>query len=113
MKKLLLIFAVSLSLVACKDKGSSAELKDNSSVSIDTNNTCYPQSFFYDVQFTLNDGKIDTLTHVSSQPNFNQCQNGKWCLVDSKTSNVIASDVKSFKVLSHYFDTTSYVKCSK
>jgi len=35
MKKLLLIFAVSLSLVACKDKGSSAELKDNSSVSID------------------------------------------------------------------------------
>jgi hypothetical protein len=113
MKKLLLIFAVSLSLVACKDKGSSAESKDNSSVSIDTNNTCYPQSFFYDVEFTLNNGKVDTLTHVSKLPNFNQCQDGKWCLVDASTSNVIANDVKYFKSIGRYFDTTSYVNCSK
>lgn len=113
MKKLLLIFAVSLSMVACKDKGSSTELKDNSSVSIDTTSSCYLQSFFYDVQFTLNDGKTDTLEHVSKLPNFNQCQGGKWCLIDANTSNVVATDVKSFKSIGQYFDTTAYVKCSK
>lgn len=113
MKKLLLIFAITLSLAACKGKGSSTELKDNSSISIDTNSTCYLQSFFYDVQFTFNNGKVDTLTHVSKLPNFNQCQGAKWCLIDATTSNVIATDIKSFKSIGRYLDTTSYIKCSK
>jgi hypothetical protein len=113
MKKLLLILTVSLSLFACKDKGSSTELKDNSSVSIDTTSNCYRQSFFYDVQFTLNNGNMDTLEHVSKLPNFNQCQGAKWCLVDANSLNVVATDVKSFKSIGHYFDTTAYVKCSE
>ena len=111
MKKLLLIFAVSLSLFACKDKDNSTETKDNKSVTIDQTNVCYTQSLFFDIQYTLNSGKNDTLRHISNQPNFNQCSDGKWCLLDSKTSNVIAKDVKSYKVLSQYLDTTVYVSC--
>jgi hypothetical protein len=110
MKKVVLIFMAVVGLLSCKNDGK----KDNGlnkSVTIDTTNVCYPQSFVYDVQYTLNDGKNDTITHISNQPNFNQCQNGKWCLMDAKTSNVIATDVKSYKVLSHYFDTTKYITC--
>jgi hypothetical protein len=114
MKKVILIFATALTLVACNNKNQNEKQTDNNSVKsivIDTNNVCYPHSFVYDVQYTLNDGKNDTITRISNQPNFNQCQNGKWCLMDAKTSNVIANDVKSYKVLSHYFDTTQYITC--
>jgi hypothetical protein len=114
MKKVILILAVALTLVACKNKNQNDKQTDNGSVKsivIDTTNVCYQQSFVFDVQYTLNDGKNDTLTRLSNQPNFNKCENNKWCLIDAKTSNVIAGDVKSYKVLSHYFDTTMYISC--
>ena len=114
MKKVILILAAAFTLVACKNKNQKEKQTDNNSVKsivIDTTNVCYQQSFVYDIQYTLNGGKNDTITRISNQPNFNQCQNGKWCLMDAKTSNVIANDVKSYKVLSHYFDTTQYVSC--
>ena len=110
MKKVILSLLVTISLFSCKNDGKK-DNGSNKSVTIDTTNVCYPQSFVYDFQYTLNDGKTDTIKRVSNQPNFNQCQNGKWCLMDAKTSNVIASDVKSYKVLSHYFDTTQYITC--
>jgi hypothetical protein len=110
MKKVILSLLVTISLFSCKNDGKK-DNGSNKSVTIDTTNVCYQQSFVYDFQYTLNDGKTDTIKRVSNQPNFNQCQNGKWCLMDAKTSNVIASDVKSYKVLSHYFDTTQYVTC--
>jgi len=116
MKKVVLILATAFILVACKNKNQNEKQTDNNSVKsivIDTTNVCYQQSFVYDIQYTLNDGNNDTITHISNQPNFNQCQNGKWCLLDAKTSNVIANDVKSYKVLSHYFDTTQYITCSE
>jgi hypothetical protein len=112
MKKVILSLMVAVSLLSCKN-GRKEENSSTKSIIIDTTNVCYRQSFVYDVQYTLNDGKNDTISRISNQPNFNQCQNGKWCLLDAKTSNVIASDVKSYKVLSHYFDTTQYITCSK
>lgn len=118
MKKVVLILVSALILVSCKNKNQNKNQNQNQtdnklvkSIVIDTTNVCYDQSFVYNIQFTLNGGKNDTLRRLSNQPNFNQCQDSKWCLVDAKTSNVIASDVKSYKVLSHYFDTTQYVSC--
>ena len=112
MKKVVLLLMVIVSLLSCKNDGNSNNDNGSSkSFLIDTTNICYQQSFVFDIQYTLNDGKNDTIRHISNQPNFNQCQNGKWCLLDAKTSNVIATDVKSYKVLSHYFDTTQYVTC--
>jgi hypothetical protein len=115
MKKVVLILATAFILVACKNKNQNNNQNDNGSVKsivIDTTNACYRQSFVFDVQYSLNNGKNDTLRHITNQPNFNKCESNKWCLVDSKTSNVMATDVKSYKVLSHYFDTTQYILCS-
>lgn len=110
MKKVILSLMVAVSLFSCKNN-SKEQNNSVKSITIDTTNICYRSSFVYDIQYTLNDGKNDTITRISNQPNFNKCQTNKWCLLDAKTSNVIASDVKSYKVLSHYFDTTQYVLC--
>jgi hypothetical protein len=74
MKKVILILATALTLVACKNKNQNEKQTDNNSVKsilIDTTNVCYQQSFVYDFQYTLNDGKTDTIKRVSNQPNFN------------------------------------------
>lgn len=114
MKKVVLILAAALTLVACKNKNQNNQQTDNGStksIVIDTTNVCYKQSFVFDVQYTYMNGKNDTLRHMSYQPSFTKTQNGKWSLVDPKTSNLIAEDVKSYKSLPQYFDTTMYISC--
>ena len=114
MKKVILILAAALTLVACKNKNQNNQQTDNGSaesIVIDTTNVCYKQSFVFDVQYTYMNGKNDTLRHVSYQPIFTKCSNGKWCLIDPKTSSLIAEDIKSYKALSQYFDTTMYISC--
>lgn len=123
MKKVVLILAAALTLVACKNKnqnnpatGGSGEQNQNiaKQLVIDTTCICYKESFVYDVLVTHTNNSTDTLKSLTEQPNVVECPKGvgsKWCLLDDEKDIVLSSDVKSFKVLVHRFDTAQYVIC--
>ena len=123
MKKVVLILAAALILVACKNKnqnnpatGGSGEQNQNiaKQLVIDTTCICYKESFVYDVLVTHTNNSTDTLKSLTEQPNVVECPKGvgsKWCLLDDEKDIVLSSDVKSFKVLVHRFDTAQYVIC--
>lgn len=123
MKKVVLILAAALTLVACKNKnqnnpatGGSGEQNQNiaKQLVIDTTCICYKESFVYDVLVTHSNNSTDTLIGLVEQPLVMECPKGvgsKWCLIDDEKDELLSSDVKSFKVLVHRFDTAQYVIC--
>lgn len=123
MKKVVLILAAALTLVACKNKnqnnpatGGSGEQNQNiaKQLVIDTTCICYKESFVYDILVTHTNNSTDTLKSITEQPNVVECPKGvgsKWCLLDDEKDIVLSSDVKSFKVLVHRLDTAQYVIC--
>lgn len=123
MKKVILILAAALTLVACKNKNQNTPSTNSPGVEnqnivkqivIDTNSICYQESFVFDILVTHNDGGTETIKGLSEQPNVAECPKGtgaKWCLLDEKTDAVLTKDVKSFKVLVHRFDSTQYFIC--
>lgn len=116
MKKIILILLSAILILSCKDKKNKQEIPNDlkQKVVVDVNSICYEESFIYDILVTHNDGKQDTLKGLTEQPNVSECSSfrkGKWCLYDDETDDLLAVDVKSFKVLKHKFDTTEYIIC--
>jgi hypothetical protein len=130
MKKVILILVAALTLVACKNKNQNnietvqtAQTGPNDTTTtevvnkpivIDTTSFCYKESFVYDVLVTHNDNTTKTLKGLTEQPMVTECPKGvgsKWCLIDDEKDELLASDIKSYKVLVQRFDTTKYFIC--
>jgi len=119
MKKLLLILSLVLFSFACKNnKNHSVPEPTKTTVQqliVDTNSTCYKQSFKFKVLVTHNDKSTETLSGLSKQPSFVKCEkpnDKKWCLID-ENKNLLSNNVGSFKVTENYFDSTCYFECQK
>lgn len=122
MKKLILILLTVVSIFSCKnDKkdpqgNSPLTVEEKQNLVIDINSTCYSESFRYEILVNHSNGKQDTIKGLKEQPNVSECPKEKgvrWCLYDDVTDNLISVDVKSFRVLTHKFDTTEYIICSQ
>lgn len=123
MKKVILIATAAFIIVACKNKnqnspttvGANEQNQSNvKEIVIDTNSICYKESFVYDVLVTHSNSSNDTLVGLVEQPFVTECPKGvgsKWCLIDDEKDIILASDVKSYKVLVHRFDTAQYFIC--
>ena len=123
MKKVILILLSAFILVACKNKnqnnpatGGSGEQNKNiaKQITIDPMYYCYEKSFVYDILVTHSNNSTDTLIGLIEQPLVMECPKGvgsKWCLIDDDKDLLLASDVKSYKVLVHRFDTAQYFIC--
>ena len=123
MKKVVLILATAFILVACKNKSQNSPSTDGTNgqnknitkqITIDPMSYCYEKSFVYDVLVTHSNNSTDTLIGLVEQPFVTECPKGvgsKWCLIDDEKDILLASDVKSYKVLVHRFDTAQYFIC--
>lgn len=127
MKKVILILAAALTLASCKNKTTNSNQsnptdstthftseKVNKPIVIDTTCICYKESFVYDVLVTHNDNTTETLKGLNEQPLVTDCPKvvgSKWCLIDGEKKELLASDVKSYKVLFQRLDTAMYVIC--